>query len=87
MWISVRTISRKICGKISVSAISPPAIGISRGYLSHRFAEAEGISIQQYILQEKCHHAANLLKFSDYSIALISEYFGFFCPPFSPKIL
>ena len=72
-------IAKNLRKDIRVSDIAP-AIGISRGYLSHRFAEAEGISIQQYILQEKCHHAANLLKFSDYSIALISEYFGFSSP-------
>ena len=54
-----------------------PAIGLSRTYLAHLFRNAEGITVQQYIQREKCHHAANLLKYSDHSIALIAEYFGF----------
>ena len=54
-----------------------PAIGVSRSYLAKKFAEAEGITIQQYIARERCKHAANLLKYSDYPISIISEYFCF----------
>ena len=52
-------------------------IGVSRTYLTHKFTEEEGIGIQQYIMKERCDHAANLLKYSDYPIALIAEYFCF----------
>lgn len=54
-----------------------PAIGVNRTYLARKFSEAEGITIQQYIMQERCKHAANLLKYSDYPISIISEYFCF----------
>ena len=54
-----------------------PAIGVSRSYLAKKFAETEGITIQQYIVRERCKHAANLLKYSDYPISIISEYFCF----------
>lgn len=69
-------IAKNLRKDIKVSDIAP-AIGISRTYLTHKFTEVEGMSIQQYILKEKCEHAANLLKYSDYPIALISEYFCF----------
>lgn len=54
-----------------------PAIGVSRTHLAHKFKEVEGITVQQYIQRERCRHAANLLRYSDYSIALIAEYMKF----------
>ena len=57
-----------------------PAIGISRTYLAHKFRDVEGITVQEYILQEKCEHAANMLIYSDYPISIIAEYFGFSSP-------
>lgn len=54
-----------------------PAIGVNRSYLAKRFSEVEGMTIQQYIMQERCKHAANLLKYSKYPISIISEYFCF----------
>lgn len=54
-----------------------PELGVSRAYLSHKFTEVEGITIQQYILKERCEHAANLLKYSDYPISVIAEYMRF----------
>ena len=53
------------------------AIGVNRTYLARKFSEIEGITIQQYIMQERCRHAANLLKYSKYPISIISEYFCF----------
>lgn len=61
---------------IAVADIAP-AIGVSRTYLSHLFRQTEGITVQQYIQREKCRHAARMLQYSDYSVALIAEYFGF----------
>lgn len=54
-----------------------PEIGVSRTYLTRKFSEVEGMTIQQYIMQERCEHAANLLKYSNYPISIISEYFCF----------
>ena len=52
-------------------------LGLNRSYLARKFSEAEGISIHEYIMKERCEHAANLLRHSDYSIAMIAEYFCF----------
>ena len=57
-----------------------PAIGISRTYLAHKFREVEGITVQEYIIREKCEHAANMLMYSDYPITIIAEYFCFSSP-------
>ncbi len=54
-----------------------PAIGLSRTYLSRLFHEAEGITVQQYIQKVRCRHAAQMLQYSDYSIAQIALYNGF----------
>ena len=35
------------------------------------------VEIQQYVMQERCRHAANLLKYSKYPISIIAEYFCF----------
>lgn len=54
-----------------------PALGVTSPYLSKLFHKSEGITIQQYISKERCAHAANMLKYSDYPISVISEYFCF----------
>ena len=54
-----------------------PAIGLSRTYLSRLFHQEEGITVQQYIQKEKCRHAAQMLRYSDYSISQIAQYLGF----------
>ena len=69
-------IAKHLRKNLTVGEIGP-AIGVSRTYLAHKFREVEGITVQKYIQREKCRHAANLLKYSDYPISLISEYFGF----------
>ncbi|GAA0790766.1 hypothetical protein GCM10008910_00910 [Faecalicatena orotica] len=69
-------IAKNLRKPIQVGDIAP-AIGINRSYLARRFSEVEGITIQNYIMKERCAHAANMLKFSNYSIALIAEYFCF----------
>ncbi len=69
-------IARNLRKPMKVGDIAP-AIGVNRSYLTRRFSEVEGITIQQYIMKERCSHAANLLKYSDYPISIISEYFCF----------
>ena len=69
-------ISRNLRKELKVAGIAE-ALGISRTYLARQFMEAEGMSVQQYIVRERCEHAANLLKYSDYPIAVIAEYFCF----------
>lgn len=69
-------IAKNLRKPIQVGDIAP-VLGINRSYLARRFSEVEGITIQNYIMKERCAHAANMLKFSNYSIALIAEYFCF----------
>ena len=52
-------------------------IGINRTYLSRKFAEQEGISISNYIVNIRLNAAVNMLKYSDVSIHMISDYFCF----------
>ena len=51
--------------------------GKSRSYLSRKFSKEAGISIQDYILDQRLQAAANMLKFSDFEIADIAEYLCF----------
>lgn len=74
-------VSQNLRKNIRVGDVGP-AIGVSRTHLAHLFKAEEGISLQNYIQREKCRHAERLLKFSDYPIALISEYFGFSSPSY-----
>ena len=69
-------IAKNLHKPIKVGDIAP-AIGVNRSYLAKRFSEAEGITIQAYIMRERCSHAANLLRCSDYSLSQIAEYFCF----------
>ena len=69
-------ISQNLRKELKVNGIAEE-LGISRTYLARQFTEAEGMSVQQYIMKERCAHAANLLKYSDYPIAVIAEYYCF----------
>ncbi|TGY90963.1 AraC family transcriptional regulator [Petralouisia muris] len=72
-------IEENLMKNLEVGQIAP-ALNLSRTYLAHLFKKEEGITIQQYIQREKCRHAVRLLKYSDYPVALISEYLGFSSP-------
>lgn len=52
-------------------------LGISRGYLSKRFKDETGVTWQEYVIQFRVRKAADLLKYSDESIARISESVNF----------
>lgn len=52
-------------------------LGISTGYLSRLFKKETGIQLSDYILRVRVEHAANLLKYSDESLARIAEYVNF----------
>lgn len=63
-------------GKITVQEIAD-AIGLEANYLSALFRKCEGITLKQFILQEKITLAKNLLTYSDYSYIQIATYLGF----------
>jgi len=62
--------------KIVISEIAK-SIPINSSYLSRKFSELEGMTIQQYIAKEKTRAAANMLRFSEYGVAEIAHYLGF----------
>lgn len=69
-------IARNLRKPLKVQDIGPQ-IGVNNSYLSKIFSKTEGMTISQYIAKERCSHAANLLKYSDYDISEIAEYFCF----------
>lgn len=62
--------------KIILEDISS-AMGISRGYLSRLFKKETGITCQEYIIMLRVERAANMLKYSNESIAYIGDYVNF----------
>lgn len=62
--------------KIFVEDISS-AMGISRGYLSRLFKKETGITCQEYIVMLRVDRAANMLKYSNETMAYISDYVNF----------
>ena len=53
------------------------AVGVSHSYLSKKFKEFEGITLREYMLQEKINAAANMIRYSDRSLSEIAEYLNF----------
>ncbi|MBD1998936.1 helix-turn-helix transcriptional regulator [Oculatella sp. FACHB-28] len=69
-------IQEHLSEEISLEAIAN-RIGISRYYLSHLFKQSMGISLYQYVLQQRVECAKQLLKQSELSIAEIALECGF----------
>ena len=55
-------------------------IGINPSYLSSLFRQFEECSVKRFILQTKLEGAANMLRYSEYDITSIAEYFCFASP-------
>lgn len=53
-------------------------LGYNPSYISRKFSEQKGMTIQEYVIQEKLKLAANLLKNSNEPVRRISEYLGFY---------
>lgn len=62
--------------KIYLSEIAG-MLGLSETYLSRLFKKETGERLQDYIVDVRLEHAANLLKYSEESILNIAEYVGF----------
>ena len=52
-------------------------MGVSPNYLSDRFHQSAGITLKQYIIDEKIASSEKLLKYTDYSLQEISNYCAF----------
>ena len=53
------------------------AFRLSTDYLSAHFSQITGMPLKEYILQEKARQAADLLRYTDYLINVISSYLSF----------
>lgn len=51
--------------------------GVNASYLSNLFHKTEGVTIQQYIRQEKIRLAENMLRYSEYGVKEIANYLAF----------
>ena len=51
--------------------------GISRQHLCSRFKKETGVSVSQYIRQEKIKEAERMLRFSDRAVSEIASVLGF----------
>ena len=69
-------IARHRTGKIDLNAMAGE-LHISYGYLSRKFREVVGMTLQQYILKEKIRAAANMIHYSDLSLSEIASYLEF----------
>ena len=52
-------------------------IGVTPNYLSEQFSQAMGMTLKQYIINEKISSSENLLKYTDYSLQEISTFCAF----------
>lgn len=52
-------------------------VGVSPNYLSEQFSRHEGISLKQYIINEKVKSSEYMLKYTDYSLQEISSVYAF----------
>jgi len=50
---------------------------ISQDYLLHLFSEQEGTTLMEYIRKNRIEAAVNMLKYSDFHIQRIAEYYQF----------
>lgn len=66
-------IARHIFDKLSLQEIAGE-IGLHPVYLSRIFASQTGITLMEYVMQEKIRISCNLLKYSNRPIAIIAEY-------------
>lgn len=52
-------------------------VGVTPNYLSEQFSQCMGVTLRQYIIDEKIASSRQLLKYSDFSLQEISSFFAF----------
>lgn len=62
--------------KITLTDLAQKA-GLSEAYLSKLFKQEVGFTVSDYIIRKRVEAAANMLRYSDYSVLEISEYLCF----------
>jgi AraC-like DNA-binding protein len=74
--LSIDYIYNHIHNRITLKELAEQ-LNLSESYLSRLFVTEVGMSISDYIREKKIERAENLLKFSEYDIAEIANYFAF----------
>ena len=69
-------IAKNLNHQITLDDISK-TVGFSRCYLTTQFTQQEGKSLKRYIHEERIKAAQNMLRFSDYPLPIIANYFCF----------
>lgn len=69
----IRYIQQNVNQRLTVAGLAKQ-FGYSRGYLSTAFKQSSGVSLQAFIASRKIEEAKQLLKYTDQSIATISNY-------------
>lgn len=79
-------IQNNLTSKINIGVMAQE-IGTNSSYLSRLFHQKEGMTIQQYICNQRIDQAEKLLCFSNYTNEEISHYLGFSSQSYFGKIL
>lgn len=61
-------------------------LGLNRTYISGLFRQYEGMTLTEYTHRERINAAKNMLRYSDYGLAQIAEYFCFYSQSHFGKI-
>ncbi len=69
-------VRRNLRQDLSLRKISED-LRLNPAYLSHTFSVQSGMTLKQFILQEKVEAAKNMLRFSAYPLSEIAQYLGF----------
>lgn len=72
----VHYVSKNIFNSIRSEEMAA-ALGYTRSYLCHQFKKQAGLTLTQYVLQEKILESQRMLEFTDKSLSEISALFGF----------
>ncbi|WP_455616962.1 helix-turn-helix domain-containing protein [Eisenbergiella sp.] len=74
-----RYVAEHLFAKFTIQEMAK-ALSMNRTYLSSKFAKKTGMTIRDYILQERLIAASNMLRYSGESVSLISDYMQFSSP-------
>lgn len=72
------------------TSVIADAVGVSTSHLQHLFSESTGITLMNFVRFERLKAAAGMLRFSDYSVTKIADYYQFksqshFCAAFKKQ--
>ena len=72
----IQYIRNHTCSHITIDDVAKH-VSVSRSYITKRFKTETGLTINEYILQQKIKESKYLLQYSNLSISAISNYLSF----------